>query len=53
MDAEYTTAMEDAGVGVGAQRIIMKYFTGFFTFTVPETSTSFRVRAPPQAGWYI
>jgi hypothetical protein len=32
MDAEYTTAMwSDAGVGVGAQRIIMKYFTGFFT----------------------
>jgi hypothetical protein len=41
MDAEYTTAMwSDAGVGVGAQRIIMKYFTGFFgyKFTVPETS---------------
>jgi hypothetical protein len=46
MDAEYTTAMwSDAG-GVGAQRIIMKYFTGFFgyKFTVPETSVNQRLR---------
>jgi hypothetical protein len=41
MDAEYSTAMwSDASVGVGAQRIIMKYFTGFFgyKFMVPEAS---------------
>jgi hypothetical protein len=41
MAAEYTTAMwSDAGVGVAAQRIIMKYFIGFFgyKFTVPEAS---------------
>jgi hypothetical protein len=41
MDAEYTAAMwSDAGVGVAAQRIIMKYFLDFFgyKFTVPEGS---------------
>ena len=41
MDAEYTTAMwSDAGVGVAAQRIIMKYFISHFgyKFTVPEVS---------------
>jgi hypothetical protein len=39
MDAEYTAAMwGDAGVGVVAQRIIMKYFIAFFgyKFTVAE-----------------
>ncbi len=39
MDAEYTTAMwSDAGVGVAAQRIMMKYFIDFFgyKFTVAE-----------------
>jgi hypothetical protein len=39
MDAEYTTAMwSDAGVGVAAQRIIMKYFIDFFgyKFTVAK-----------------
>jgi hypothetical protein len=40
IDAKYTVlAMwSDAGVGVAAQRIIMKYFIGFFgyKFTVPE-----------------
>jgi hypothetical protein len=31
MDAEYTAAMwSDAGVGVAAQQIMMKYFTDFF-----------------------
>ena len=41
MDAEYTIAMwSDAGVGVAAQRIIMKYFLSYFgyKFTVPESS---------------
>jgi hypothetical protein len=40
MDAEYTTAMwSDAGVGVAAQRIVMKYFIDFFgyKFTVAES----------------
>ena len=39
MDAEYTTAMwSDAGVGVAAQRIMMKHFIDFFgyKFTVAE-----------------
>jgi hypothetical protein len=39
MDAEYTTAMwSDAGVGVAAQQIMMKYFMDFFgyKFTVAE-----------------
>ena len=39
MDAEYTTAMwSEAGVGVAAQQIMMKYLFGFFgyTFTVAE-----------------
>jgi hypothetical protein len=39
MDAEYMTAMwSDAGVGVGAQQIIMKYFIDFFgyKFTVAK-----------------
>jgi hypothetical protein len=39
MDAEYTTAMwSDAGVGVAAQRIMMKYLIDFFgyKFTVAE-----------------
>jgi hypothetical protein len=39
MDAEYTTAMwSDAGIGVAAQRIMMKYFINFFgyKFTVAE-----------------
>jgi len=41
MDAEYTAAMwSDAGVGVAAQRIVMKYFISYFgyKFTVPEAS---------------
>jgi hypothetical protein len=41
MDAAYTAAMwSDAGVGVAAQRIVMKYFISFFgyKFTVPEAS---------------
>jgi hypothetical protein len=34
MDAEYTIAMwSDAGVGVAAQRIMMKYFIDFFGYT--------------------
>jgi hypothetical protein len=43
MDAEYTTAMwSDAGVGVAAQRIIMKYFIDFFRykFTIAEALIS-------------
>ena len=43
MDAEYTTAMwSDAGVGVAAQRIIMKYFIDVFgyKFTVAESAVS-------------
>jgi hypothetical protein len=43
MDAETTTAMwSDAGVGVAAQRIMMKYFLDFFgyKFTVAEASIS-------------
>jgi hypothetical protein len=39
MDAEYTTAMwSDAGVGVAAQQIVMKYFIDFFgyKFTVAK-----------------
>jgi hypothetical protein len=39
MDAGYTTAMwSDAGVGVAAQQIMMKYFIAFFwyKFTVAE-----------------
>jgi hypothetical protein len=43
MDAEYTTAMwSDAGVGVAAQRIIMKHFIDYFgyKFTVPEALIS-------------
>jgi hypothetical protein len=41
MDTEYTTAMwSDAGVGVTAQRIIMKYFIDYFGYksTVAEAS---------------
>jgi hypothetical protein len=40
MDADYTTAMwSDAGVGVAAQRIIMKYFIDYlgYKFTVACT----------------
>jgi hypothetical protein len=55
MDAEYTAAMwSDPGVGVGAQRIIMKYFTGFFgyMFMVPEASINQLASAsvPPVVG---
>lgn len=55
MDAEYTTAMwSDAGVGVGAQRIIMKYFMGFFgyKFTVPEAAINMLAvdSVPPVVG---
>ncbi len=41
MDAECATAMwSDAGVGVAAQRVIMKHFISHFgcKFTVPEAS---------------
>jgi hypothetical protein len=43
MDAACTAAMwSDAGVGVAAQRIAMKYFMSFFghKFTVPEASVN-------------
>ncbi len=55
MDAEYTTAMwSDAGVGVAAQRIIMKYFISHFgyKFTVPEASINKLAvhSAPPIVG---
>jgi hypothetical protein len=43
VDAAYTAAMwSDAGVGVAAQRIVMKYFMSFFgyNFAVPEASVN-------------
>jgi hypothetical protein len=43
MEVEYTTAMwSDAGVGVVAQQIMIKYFIGFFgyKFTVAEALIS-------------
>jgi hypothetical protein len=55
MDAEYTTAMwSDAGVGVAAQQIIMKYFIDFFgyKFTVAQALISQLVvdSVPPVVG---
>ncbi len=55
MDVENTTAMwSDAGVGVGAQRIITKHFMGFFgcKFAVPEAATNALAvdSAPPVVG---
>jgi hypothetical protein len=55
MDAEYTTAMwSDAGVGVAAQRIIMKYFIDYFGYklTVAEASINKLVvdSVPPVVG---
>jgi hypothetical protein len=55
MDAEYTTAMwGDAGVGVEAQHIIMKYFIDYFgcKFTVAEASINKLVvdSVPPVVG---
>jgi hypothetical protein len=55
MDAGYACAMwSDAGVGVAAQRIIMKYFISFFgcKFTGPEASINKLAAdsAPPIVG---
>jgi hypothetical protein len=55
MDAEHTTAMwSHAGVGVAAQRVIMKHFISHFgcKFTVPEASINKLAvhSAPPIVG---
>jgi hypothetical protein len=55
MDAAHTAAMwSDAGVGVLAQRIVMKYFMSFFgcKFAVPEVSVNKLAvhSAPPIVG---
>jgi hypothetical protein len=55
MDAEYTAAMRsDAGVGVAAQCIVMKYFIGFFgyKFTAPKMAINKLAvhSVPPIAG---